>query len=103
MKVCESGQVRILDSALLAIVLKPGTWANRVFSWAPFRVLGVLSFSLYLIHPFVIDGLTYLGAASAGVPLFVAALLSSVMISLILERGVERPFMALGRKINARF
>jgi len=92
-----------LCALLLVLALKPGTWANRAFGWPPLRVLGVLSFSLYLVHPFVLESLTSLGAPKAGVALFLPNLLLSLAIGVILERGVERPFMALGRRINARF
>ena len=89
-------------SLLLLITLHKGSWVNRVLSWPPFRVIGVLSFALYLIHPSVIKLVRYTGLGP-GVKLFLVSLGVSIVISLVLERVVERPCMAFGRRINSSF
>ncbi len=93
----------LLCALLLVATLKPGTWPNRLFSWAPLRIIGVLSFGLYLIHPFVMMPLQTLTGLDHGGTLFAGMLLASLALALVLERVVERPFMTLGRRLNARF
>jgi peptidoglycan/LPS O-acetylase OafA/YrhL len=92
-----------LCALLLGLVLTPGTWASRISSWTPLRLVGVLSFGLYLVHPFVMEALATHGAPSAGALLFLLTLIGSLAIGLLLERVVERPCMEVGRRLNARF
>jgi peptidoglycan/LPS O-acetylase OafA/YrhL len=92
-----------LCAVLLVLALTLGTWLSRVSAWAPLRLVGVLSFSVYLVHPFVIDGLTALGVPGVGAVLFLLTLLVSLAVGLVLERVLERPCMAFGRRLNSRF
>jgi peptidoglycan/LPS O-acetylase OafA/YrhL len=90
----------ILCSILLLTALKKGSWVHRLFSRRTPRILGVLSFGLYLVHPFVMSFLVGTLPLSEGLPLFAATLLTSTAVALLLERLVERPCMSLGRRIN---
>jgi peptidoglycan/LPS O-acetylase OafA/YrhL len=92
----------LLCAILLAASLKRGTWANRVFAWRPLRAIGVLSFSLYLYHPIVQDGLTHIGLPRAGWLAFAALLVLCTLVALVIEALIERPCMNVGRRINAR-
>ena len=64
--------------------------------------IGVLSFSLYLYHPLVQDGLVHVGLPRAGLIAFVALLGLCALLALVIEAFVERPCMNLGRRMNAR-
>jgi peptidoglycan/LPS O-acetylase OafA/YrhL len=93
----------LLCALLLITTLKPGTWPNRLFSWPPLRILGVLSFGLYLVHPFIVEVLRDTVGIGSSEILFAATLLVSLALAIVLERVVERPFMTLGRSVNSRF
>jgi len=45
---------------LLAVVLASNNLVGRLFSWRPLAALGTMSYSLYLVHQPVIQGLAYL-------------------------------------------
>ena len=86
---------------------------KRVFSWAPLRYLGNMSYSYYLIHGVTLQGvaLIWLAIASHGVPrisLFVAALpialLATWVSSTALFLLVEKPtsFQRNGRAASAK-
>lgn len=92
-----------LCGALLLATLKPGTWANRFFSWKPLRILGILSFSLYLVHWFVLAKLSTLFQTTQETSLFLTTLIASTLVALVLERWVERPAMRLGRRATGRY
>ena len=75
---------------LLAVLHGPG-WLRAPFAWAPARLLGVVSFSAYLWHMPVLDGLLRVGVAQwPGSALVVlAAALAVAMVSYLL---FERPW-----------
>jgi peptidoglycan/LPS O-acetylase OafA/YrhL len=83
------------------------------WSWSATRFLGRISFSLYLVHPHVIDWLGRLGLYQkvAGLPLgsgvhFPTAVLLTLMalvpLAWITYRLVEVPGIALGRRLVGR-
>lgn len=75
---------------------------RAVFGWLPLRVLGVLSFSIYLWHAIVLENLGWLpetGDAVRAAAVFAAIVLLSVSSYLL----IERPFLrAGGRKAQQR-
>jgi peptidoglycan/LPS O-acetylase OafA/YrhL len=85
---------------LLITALVPGSWSERLFSTRVLRVIGVLSFGLYLVHMFVLRMIG--GWIPAALPRLVIVLIASLAAALALERVVERPFMRLGRRFNER-
>jgi peptidoglycan/LPS O-acetylase OafA/YrhL len=91
-----------LCAILLLATLTPGSWSQRVFSWRGFRVVGVLSFGLYLVHFYILLNLTAQAGLAEGFLLFTITATLSLVAALFLERFVERPSMRLGRRINAR-
>lgn len=43
-----------LSCGLILFATPKLTWASRFLGWGPFRFLGVISYSLFLLHPFVL-------------------------------------------------
>ena len=91
-----------ISAILIFVTLTPGSYAQRVFSWKGMRLVGVLSFSLYLVHVRVLALLEDKAGFKFGFILFICAFLLSLFVSIIFERLVERPCMQYGRRINAR-
>ena len=76
-------------STLLLAVLHGPRWLRAPFTWAPMRLLGVVSFSAYLWHLPVLYALRACGARDwplAGWWVFAAALLVSMVSFLLVER-----------------
>jgi len=74
---------------------------KRLFSWAPFRYLGNMSYSYYLIHGLTLQGMAMVWAffsshGATGVPLFVSALLTGPAATWISSTAlflyVEKPY-----------
>jgi hypothetical protein len=82
--------VSVLTTIALAGCLRSGSIVERCLSAAPLAGLGVISYSLYLVHWPV---LVLSGAASP--PAVMRAVAVSVAISIVLHRLVERPAMSL--------
>jgi peptidoglycan/LPS O-acetylase OafA/YrhL len=49
----------IVYSNLLCLVLASNTLVSRVFSWRPLVALGIMSYSIYLVHQPLVQGLAY--------------------------------------------
>lgn len=76
---------------------------SRVFAWTPLRWLGNMSYSYYLLHGLMLQGMFYLmrivappPAAAEGITLFwlflPVALVITITGSALLYLGVEKPF-----------
>jgi exopolysaccharide production protein ExoZ len=95
-----------LPAALLvtAATLGPVTPTGRLAAWGV--ALGDASYSLYLVHPFILRPLRVVWLKAAGPRLdvvFVAlAVLGAVAVSLALYRGVERPLSAWSQGLLKR-
>jgi peptidoglycan/LPS O-acetylase OafA/YrhL len=95
--------------AFFLIVLSQALSPVRLIDNGLTRYLGRISYSLYLCHPLVIygSGIPLHVAALAGDPLAVAiaAPLAAIALSLppaiLLYHAVERPFIALGRRLTS--
>ncbi len=90
--------------ALLVAALAAAGLPGRVLGAAPLRAVGVISYGVYLWHLLVVEQLAAAGwAETAGVPLFA---LSALAASLVLGAAswvlVERPSIALARRLEAR-
>ena len=76
----------------------PGWFAFRALNWRPVAFLGVLSYSLYLLHPTAIFGLHKLG-----LPLPVEGVLAaavSIAIAVAIYYMIERPAARLRRRLS---
>jgi peptidoglycan/LPS O-acetylase OafA/YrhL len=71
--------------------------------WAGLAYLGVISFGIYLFHPFVIDALDRAwftnGRTVSALPFIVVAVAATVLVSTMFHYGLERPAMLWGRRL----
>jgi peptidoglycan/LPS O-acetylase OafA/YrhL len=82
-----------LGSVLIFVsVASPRSVVARLLSAWPLRLVGIVSYSLYLVHVTVIQKLHQLGLES-GTGLFLATFAVSYGISVALYGLVERPFL----------
>jgi len=87
-------------------VFGPRTWANAVFANRPMRWIGELSYSIFLLHLVVLEGVMNLlgyrlftGSAAA---VFTLTLAGTIVLSAITFRLVERPASSLRRLVMPR-
>lgn len=79
----------VVWSLLLLAVLHGPRWLRAPFAWAPARLLGIVSFSAYLWHMPVLDGLLRIGAAQwpgSALVVLAAALVVAMVSYLLFER-----------------
>jgi peptidoglycan/LPS O-acetylase OafA/YrhL len=87
------GTFGVLSSALISIVLVADRGiTSRICRSFPLRALGVVSYSLYLIHWTVMEKFRDLGL-DHGTALFVVTLFTSYLVACALYSLVERPFL----------
>ncbi len=89
-----------IRDALHSIVAADSTLLNRILSSLPLRAIGVVSFSLYLFHPLVLNILHkallyYCGYSSVGFPIFFVTLCLSYLVACVMYTYIERPFLHL--------
>lgn len=82
---------------VLCIVLSKNTFLQCVLCWKPLRAIGVVSLSLYLFHPLVINFLLkgrmhYFGESFSGISLFLCTLSLSYMLACFSYAYIEKPF-----------
>lgn len=90
----------LATAALIAV--RPGGAGHRGFlCWRPVLLLGSISYSLYLLHPFAIHLVAGLWPEEARVALlfFAAAFLVTAAISIITYSLVEYPFNRVGVRL----
>lgn len=85
---------------LFVIVAADSTPLNRILSSLPLRAIGVVSFSLYLFHPLVLNILKkalpyYCGYSFIGFPIFFVTLCVSYLVACTMYTYIERPFLGL--------
>jgi peptidoglycan/LPS O-acetylase OafA/YrhL len=79
---------------ILACAVSRTSWIARCMSVAWLRSIGIVSFSIYLLHPYVIGALMRLGLPRGNLMLLVALPLT-YLCSLVTYTLVERPFMRM--------
>jgi peptidoglycan/LPS O-acetylase OafA/YrhL len=90
--------------AVMLVCLTHATSAlHAATRWTGLAYLGVISFGIYLFHPFVIDALDRAwfanGRTVSALPFIVVALAATVLVSIMFHYGLERPAMNWGRRI----
>jgi peptidoglycan/LPS O-acetylase OafA/YrhL len=77
--------------------LRPGPLV-RALEWRPLAVIGVASYSLYLLHVPVIEVLVDLGVAPELGTMAATAIPAAIVVALLSYRLVEQPFLKLRRQ-----
>jgi len=86
---------------LILACLEPGRALTRVFSVAPIRYLGRISYSLYLWHYLVISGVLALGPRWSPGARIAFAYAIAVALAAASYHVVERPFLRLAHRRRA--
>jgi peptidoglycan/LPS O-acetylase OafA/YrhL len=76
---------------------------HAVSRWTGLAYLGVISFGIYLFHPFVIEALDRAwfanGRTVSALPFIVVALAATALVSMMFHYLLERPAMHWGRRL----
>jgi peptidoglycan/LPS O-acetylase OafA/YrhL len=83
------------------LVAAPTSKAARLLASAPLRTLGSISYTLYLVHFFLLD-LMARSTPSSRALRALAALAAAVVLGLAMRRCIEQPFRRLGRGNGAQ-
>jgi peptidoglycan/LPS O-acetylase OafA/YrhL len=84
---------------LAVLAAGPASAITRILSSLPLRALSLVSFSIYLFHPMMLElirkGAAYYGGINhlSGLPLFVSTLLLSYLFACLTYTLIERPFL----------
>ena len=89
-------------AVLIVSALIPGSWMQHLFACKPMRVVGTLSFGIYLVHHRILEVFARPMQIPDGIWLFLLTFLSSFAVALVLERWLESPSMQLGRRLNRK-
>lgn len=85
---------RLVGAIVFVLALRIGDLGR--WGWWPW--LGAISYSLYLVHPIVIALASPLPSILCGV----VSLIGSIAVAVVTERWIERPSIALGRRVRSR-
>ena len=86
---------------ILLVVLANNTVLSRIMNFTPFRAIGIVGLSFYLIHPMIInfvrtEVLDFTSIRISGVPMFLSAGIITYILSAFTYTYVERPFLKGG-------
>lgn len=97
--------IAIVFPLLFVVALYVGSRSTSLFSSAPLRLLGRLSYTIYLVHVPVLKAfVVYFGARLDGsVPLKATAVVCCLVAAYCLHLAVERPAMTLGSRLARSF
>ncbi len=101
--------VWVVYAALIFMMIRPVSWLSRFMSTRPLAVLGDWSYAVYLIHIFAMVPILWLLDAQIGLVQWSASarfalaclvcIPAILLMSAVLYRLVEKPGIALGRRI----
>jgi len=77
--------------AFLFVLVLDSAWLRVVFSFRPMRFLGEVSFSLYLFHLLVLNGLVHYGIVSPNMPSLALTIGLCLALSSLLYYTFEKP------------
>jgi peptidoglycan/LPS O-acetylase OafA/YrhL len=89
------GNVTALWALMLFGILYSGDEVQRALSFGWLRHIGVVSYSIYLTHIFVLSQFAQLQPSLSIMPILLLSLLGTLMLSTLTYLLVERPFMRL--------
>tara|TARA_E500000305_G_scaffold7082_2_gene5268 strand:- start:266 stop:1324 length:1059 start_codon:yes stop_codon:yes gene_type:complete len=72
----------------------------RIFNWVPIQVIGVLSYTIYLVHAIFLHFLKEYMAMEEGLLLALCSFALSFFVALSMYIWVEKPFAAIKTKFN---
>lgn len=82
-------------------ISRPQHWLFRPLNWAPVRMLGVLSYTIYLVHYVILSALEQNGLGSPGSMSFVAtAAILSIAYASAMYLLIERPLQSMRKRLN---
>jgi peptidoglycan/LPS O-acetylase OafA/YrhL len=82
-----------------AVISAPTSLFGRILNWRPLAFLGVLSYSLYLIHRLVLFFVAEHTNLST-VPVAAVSFVVSLVLSYVVYRFVEKPMIRLGKSVR---
>jgi len=83
-----------VGALLTAAVRYPAGPLARALSWEPFRLLGVISYGVYLVHWPLFLALSSSSTGTTGATLLAIRLAATGVVALMSYRFIERPFRA---------
>jgi peptidoglycan/LPS O-acetylase OafA/YrhL len=90
-------------AGLLVCLTRATSRAHAATRWTGLAYLGVISFGIYLFHPFVIEAFerTWFanGRTVSALPFILVALAATVLVSMMFHYMLERPAMRWGRRL----
>jgi peptidoglycan/LPS O-acetylase OafA/YrhL len=90
-------------AGLLVCLTRVTSHVHAVTRWTGLAYLGVISFGIYLFHPFVIEALDRAwfanGRTVSAIPFILAALAATALVSMMFHYVLERPAMRWGRRL----
>lgn len=99
------GSARLMGVALCLVLVAVCAFANdtqRAWFW-PLRALGELSYAVYLLHPIAWLAVRTLNLPPERAPLsFALGLTLTLCLAALVHLTLERPLLALGRKLAGR-
>ena len=88
-----------LTCVFMCAVRYPLWTGFRVLNWRPVAFIGVLSYSLYLVHDVLLRAVRHLWPKHHGGQHAVIALAASIVVAWMIYELVEKPCRRLGKKI----
>ena len=82
---------------IFCIVASRNTTLERILAFLPLRAIGLVSFSMYILHPMVVilirqGSSYYFGISLVDLPLFFCTVASTYLVSCVTYAYIERPF-----------
>lgn len=96
----------LCSSFILLVAISGDSLLGRVIGYLPFRAIGLVGYSFYLLHPTLIGfsrSVTqdYLNYRLEGVEMFLVAGIATYLLSLLTYTYMERPFLYSGSGDNS--
>lgn len=89
-----------LSGVFVAAILESRWWALRWLNWRPLAFVGVLSYSLYLMHYTVLSTVQRFAPPLGRVPLGLLSLALSLALAWLMYEKVEKPCARLRRRLT---
>ncbi len=90
-------------AGMLVCLTRATSAVQAATRWIGLAYLGVISFGIYLFHPFVIEAFDRAwfanGRRVSALPFILAALAATVLVSMMFHYTLERPAMQWGRRL----